>query len=130
VEAGVGGNEEQMLVAPEEIHDLYAAWSTRRQGACVQRRSLDRAKRAGQSGIYIVDAAGEAMLDVWNRPRCARNSPARSECGCGLVDWKVIDDPDHPIRDKKARSRGIRTPLRQSDDEPQRSSPARLLSFM
>jgi Tol biopolymer transport system component len=83
--AAVGGNDDRMLIAPEKFTDLYAAWSPDGRRIAFSGAHLDpSAKRAGQSGIYIVDAAGGdaelvPVLEEFHPPEVIR---------LRLVDWR------------------------------------------
>jgi Tol biopolymer transport system component len=83
--AAVGGNDDRMLVTPEKFTDLHAAWSPDGRRIAFSGARLDpSAKRAGQSGIYILDAAGSdseptPVLEEFHPPEVIR---------LRLVDWR------------------------------------------
>jgi hypothetical protein len=83
--AAIGGNDDRMLVAPEKFTDLYGAWSLDGRRIAFSGARLDAAgKRAGQSGIYIVDAAGSdaeptPVIEEFHPPEVIR---------LRLVDWR------------------------------------------
>jgi hypothetical protein len=57
-----GGNKDQILVAPGGFTDLYGCWSPEGNRIAFSGAHLNPAgNRAGQSGIYILDAAATDM---------------------------------------------------------------------
>jgi hypothetical protein len=80
-----GGSEERILVASGKYTDLSACWSPDGRRIAFSGALLDSTgKRAGQSGIYIIDADGsnvkpETVMEEFHPPEVIR---------LRLVDWR------------------------------------------
>ena len=83
--AEVGGNNDQILVAPGGFTDLYGCWSPEGNRIAFSGAHLDPAgNRAGKSGIYILDAAA---TDLKPSPVLEEFHPPQ-EFRLRLVDWQ------------------------------------------
>jgi hypothetical protein len=83
--AEVGGNKDQVLVAPGGFTDLYGCWSPEGKRIAFSGAHLDAAgKRAGQSGIYILDASA---IDARPAPVLEEFHPPE-QFRLKLVDWR------------------------------------------
>jgi Tol biopolymer transport system component len=83
--AAAGGNDDRLVVAPGKFTDVSAAWSPDGRRIAFSGAHLDSAgKRAGRSGIYIIDAAGS---DAEPTPVLEEVHPPEL-IHLRLVDWR------------------------------------------
>jgi Tol biopolymer transport system component len=81
----VEGNEERTLVSPGKFTDLFACWSPDSRRVAYSGAHLDSSgKRAGRSGIYVVEADGSSaepapVMEEMHPPELTR---------LRVVDWR------------------------------------------